>query len=171
MIYKYMTWHLFCSRTQNLGTGIKVKILVQTVLLRATQNRRFFRRLQSSESTNKSIFLSGDFSKVCSRLTSRLFALEVLAFLEDQVVDVASLLHLGLFFNIFTSQEESSCDYIIPYCIYQRVNLGRVRQFIGEQLLLKSFFSIVDLWRATELTLPLLWEFNLRDSLMKKLAR
>jgi hypothetical protein len=44
--------------------------------------------------------------------------------------------------------------------MYQRANFSGARKFIGEQLLLKSFFYIINLKRAKELALLLLCEFG-----------
>jgi hypothetical protein len=44
--------------------------------------------------------------------------------------------------------------------MYQRADFSGARKFIGEQLLLKSFFYIIHLKRAKELALLLLCEFR-----------
>jgi hypothetical protein len=49
--------------------------------------------------------------------------------------------------------------------MYQSADFSGARQFIGEQLLLKSFFYIINLKRAKELALLLLCEFR-KDTLL-----
>jgi hypothetical protein len=44
--------------------------------------------------------------------------------------------------------------------MYQRAKFSGVRQYTGEQLLLKSFFDIANHKRANDLALPLLCDFK-----------